>query len=61
MMGWQNSLHMRPDLTLASIIGTLYIAVVVFLAVYWTFKPPRPAPDDNEHPVSILFDVWEIL
>jgi hypothetical protein len=45
-------------MTVASTIGMLFIAVVVFLAAYWTYRPPEPPPADNDHPVSILFELF---
>ena len=34
---------------LAAIIGTLFIAVVLFLLVYWTYRPPK-RPDSDSDP-----------
>lgn len=40
-------------MTLASIIGTSFISVVVFLAVYWTFKPPNSMDSADGEPPGV--------
>jgi len=47
---------------LASIIGTLFIAVVVFLAVHWIYRRPKPIESDaSEVPVELFIAADLIL
>ena len=59
----------------ASIVGTLFIAIVIFLAVYIIFRPPKPIDGAIQFdedavwsnflqmlpPVSPLESIWEAV